>query len=113
QAVQFGPNGEISPASLTHFVSSDELSEWLRDIDAGEMVLVVDTCHSAAAIEAGGFKPGPMGSRGMGQLAYDKGIRVLAASQADDVALEINRLRHGLLTYALMHDGLERGQADL
>jgi uncharacterized caspase-like protein len=111
--VRFGQEGEIRAESLANFISSDELSMWLKDIDAGEIALIVDTCHSAAAVEAGGFKPGPMGSRGMGQLAYDKGIRVLAASQADDVAVEINRLRHGLLTYALMLDGLENDNADL
>lgn len=74
--------------------------------------MIVDTCHSAGAIEEPGFKPGPMGSRGMGQLAYDKGIRVLAASQADDVALEVGKLQQGLLTYALMQEGLAQARAD-
>jgi hypothetical protein len=53
-----------------------------------------------------------MGSRGLGQLAYDKGMRVLAASQAEDVALESDLIRQGLLTYALVRDGLEARQAD-
>ncbi|HNJ43838.1 MAG TPA: hypothetical protein PKZ53_25375, partial [Acidobacteriota bacterium] len=64
------------------------------------------------AVEGGGFKPGPMGSRGLGQLSYDKGMRILTATQADNVALEDNRLQHGLLTYSLMHDGIEARQAD-
>jgi WD40 repeat protein/uncharacterized caspase-like protein len=103
---------DIAPESLEHFISSDELSDWVRDIDAGELVMVVDTCHSAAAVDADGFKPGPMGARGMGQLAYDKGMRILAASQADDVALELDKLQQGLLTYALFKDGLGKGKAD-
>jgi hypothetical protein len=53
-----------------------------------------------------------MGSRGLGQLSYDKGIRILTASQADNVALESALIRQGLLTYALTHDGLEAAQAD-
>ena len=53
--------------------------------------MIVDACHSAASVDEAGFKPGPMGSRGLGQLAYDKGMRILAASQADDVALESGR----------------------
>ena len=57
-------------------------------VDAGELAMVVDACHSAAAVQQPGFKPGPLGGRGLGQLAYDKGMRVLAASQADDVAVE-------------------------
>jgi uncharacterized caspase-like protein len=105
-------DGQITAEVLGRFISSDELSQWLRDIDAGEMVMIVDTCHSAATVEADGFKPGPMGSRGLGQLAYDKGMKILAASQADDVALEVEGLKQGLLTYALVHDGLEAGGAD-
>jgi len=101
----------LTPELRQKWISSDELSAWLREVDAGEMVMVVDTCHSAATVEEPGFKPGPMGSRGLGQLAYDKGMRILAASQADDVALESEKLKQGLLTYALVHDGLEAKQA--
>lgn len=100
------------PALLETAISSDELAGWLRGVDAGQIVLVIDACQSAAAVEALGFKPGPMGSRGLGQLAYDKKALVLAASQSSAVALESDRLRHGLLTYALVRDGLEQGSAD-
>src|SRR5579872_2003518 len=93
------------------WISSDELSAWLRDVDAGDLAMIVDTCHSASTVEEPGFKPGPMGSRGLGQLAYDKGMQILAASQANDVALESEKLKQGLLTYALVHDGLAAKQA--
>jgi uncharacterized caspase-like protein len=102
---------EITKDSLPKFISSEELSEWLRDVDAGEMAMIIDACHSAASVDIPGFKPGPMGDRGLGQLAYDKGMRILAASQADDVALEIRDLQEGLLTYALVEDGLHRDSA--
>ncbi len=104
-----GTEDRITKASVPKFISSEELSEWLRKLDAGEMAMVIDACHSAASVEAGGFKPGPMGDRGLGQLAYDKGMRILAASQADDVALEVRNLHHGLLTYALVDEGLQPG----
>ncbi|MEW6126961.1 MAG: hypothetical protein AB1757_07975 [Acidobacteriota bacterium] len=94
-------------------ISSEELSRWLRDVDAGELVFVVDACYSAGAIEGQGFKPGPMGSRGLGQLAYDKGMKILTATQADDVALESNLLRQGLLTYALVQEGVAANAADV
>src|SRR5262249_42734729 len=93
-------------------VSSDELSNWLRGIDAADITLIVDACHAAGTIEAYGFKPGPMGSRGLGQLAYDKGMRILAATRSDSFAVEADQLREGLLTYALTVDGLQLGQAD-
>lgn len=97
---------------LARAVSSDELSLWLREVDAGELVLVVDACHSAASVQGAGFKPGPMGSRGLGQLSYDKGMRVLTSTQADNVALETNFTEQGLLTYALTREGLEAARAD-
>lgn len=99
-------------------ISSDELSLWLRDVDAGQMTLIVDACYSTAAIEGSGFKPGPMGSRGLGQLAYDKRMRILTATQADNVAMELpatadgRPINHGLLSYALLEDGLGGNKAD-
>jgi len=97
---------------LARCISSTELSNWLRDVDAAEMIMIIDACHSAAAVETAEFKPGPMGSRGLGQLSYDKGMQILAATQKNDYALEVQKLEHGLLTFALMQDGIEGGAAD-
>lgn len=107
-----GAGRRIDDALRRRSLSSAELAGWLRDVDAGELVLIVDACQAAATVESANFKPGPMGSRGLGQLAYDKGMRVLAASQADTVALESDRLQQGLLTYALVRDGLLAHRAD-
>ena len=98
--------GEITDAVKSKLISSEDLTEWLRGVDAGEMAMIIDACHSAASVEVPGFKPGPMGDRGLGQLAYDKGMRILAATQTDDVALESEKLGQGLLTYALVQEGL-------
>jgi hypothetical protein len=105
-----GTDSTITDAKLSKFISSDELSQWLRDVDAGQLVMIIDACHSAASVPEG-FKPGPMGDRGLGQLAYDKGMQILAATQADNVALESEKLGQGLLTYALVQDGLKAGKA--
>jgi hypothetical protein len=70
---------------LAHAISSDELTQWLKAVDAGEMVLILDSCHSAA-VTGPRFRPGPMGDRGFGQLSYDKRMRVLAATQSDSSA---------------------------
>jgi WD40 repeat protein len=111
------PQDKITPELQANSLSSDQLSGWLREVDAGEMVMVVDSCHSAATVEAEGFKPGPMGSRGLGQLAYDKGMRILAASKAKESAVERGdsegkKVEHGLLSYALIEEGLVEGLAD-
>jgi RNase P/RNase MRP subunit p29 len=91
-------------------ISSDELSLWMSDITAKEMLMIIDSCYSAAAVQGNDFKPGPTGSRGLGQLAYDKGMRILAATQ--DVALELRNLHQGLLSYTLLTEGIEGRKAD-
>jgi WD40 repeat protein/uncharacterized caspase-like protein len=112
---------KVDRALLKKAISADELAEWLRTIDAGEMTFVLDACQSASSVEANDFKPGPMGSRGLGQLAYDKRMRILAASQGNQAAQESNLLGNddpgdnrtrGLLSYVLTDEGLEQGQAD-
>lgn len=101
----------VTPALLAHAISSEELSAWLRDVDGGDIAMIIDACQSAASVGAG-FKPGPMGARGLGQLAYEKGMRLLVASQAEESAQESNITQQGLLSYALVNDGLEQGRAD-
>jgi len=107
-----GSCSHVDKKLLASAISADELSDWLRPIDAGEMTLILDACHSAESVEAGNFKPGPMGSRGLGQVAYDKRMRVLAASQSAAVAYEFDYLHQGLLSYVLVQDGLGEGKAD-
>ncbi|HEY5723743.1 MAG TPA: hypothetical protein VIT45_15635 [Allosphingosinicella sp.] len=108
------PAGAAAPDVAT-LLSSANLSVYLNAIQAAEIALIVDACHSAASVDGGDFKPGPMGDAGLGQLAFDKGIRILAATQADDVALEDPVLRQGLLTYALAGEGITAtgGKADM
>lgn len=97
-------------AALSSAISSDELAQWLMPIDAGQLVLILDACHSAAGVEQGDFKPGPLGNAGLGQLAYDKRMRILVASQSDQEAKE-SPYGNGLLTASLL-DGLNHGAAD-
>jgi WD40 repeat protein len=103
---------QVTDALNRETLNTNELSAWLRDVDGGEIVMVVDACESEATIQAEGFKPGPMGSRGLGQLAYDKGMRVLAASKAKESAIERGgSIKDGLLSYALVQNGLVDGLA--
>ena len=111
----------VTPVLLKNSISSDELSLWLRDVDAGEMVMIIDACNAEWAVKNNDFKPAPMGSRGLGQLAFDKGMKILTATQAVNVANEIKaikegneikKIEQGLLTYALIQEGLEDNAAD-
>ena len=92
-------------------ISAADLTEWLRGVDAGEMAMVIDACQSAASVDAGDFKPGPMGDPGLGQLAFDKGIRILVAAQANEEAQEDPALGQGLLTYTLVNMGLRQASS--
>ncbi len=96
---------------LSRAISSTELAQWLRPVDS-EITLILDACHSAASVEGSDFRPGPFASPALGQLAYDKQMLVLTASQAADVALESGKLRQGLLSYVLLEEGLRQGLAD-
>ncbi|MXO59841.1 hypothetical protein GRI89_09845 [Altererythrobacter salegens] len=90
---------------LESLVSAADLSNALAQNQAGETALIIDACRSAASVEAGDFKPAPVGDSGLGQLAYDKGILILAAAQSSESAMEDGKLKHGLATFALAANG--------
>ena len=108
-------NEEKPPPSLGSIISSTALTNIFRHSQAGEIALIFDACYSAASFEGSGYKPGPFGDAGLGQLAYDKGILILAAAQSDALAHEEKSIRHGLVTFALGEEGLTKqgGDADL
>jgi WD40 repeat protein len=97
---------------LSHSVSDEELEKLFEPVNAGQVVLVLDACNSGQALEAEEQRRGPMNSRGLAQLAYEKGMYVLTAAQSYQAALEAAQLGHGLLTYALVQEGLQKGEAD-
>jgi WD40 repeat protein len=96
---------------LQHSISDDELAAALEPIGAGEVALVIDTCHAGAALGNEAARFGPMNARGLGQLAYEKGIFVLAAAQGDQAAIEAAEFGHGLLTYSLVQEALTEERA--
>ena len=105
-------NGKIDEQVLKRSISSEDLSLWLRNVDAGQLIMIVDACYSAAVVRNKEFKPGPMGSRGLGQLSYDKGMKILAATQEDNLAREVGKLKQGLLPYVLTRKGIDERRAD-
>ena len=99
-------------AILRNAVSDLELEAALETLDAGRLVLTIDACNSGQALEAEERRRGPMNSKGLAQLAYEKGMYVITAAQSHQAALEFEQLGHGLLTFALIKEGLAQGQAD-
>ncbi len=111
-----GPRDGLDEAGLTsmlsHSISDLELEGALEHIDADGLLLVIDACNSGQALESEEKRRGPMNSKGLAQLAYEKGIYILTAAQGYQAALEAENLGHGFLTYALVEDGLKNGAAD-
>src|ERR1022692_2117895 len=84
---------------LGHAISSDDLARWWTGVDGGELVMVLDSCHSGA-VPGKDFRAGPLGDRGFGQLSYDKGMRILAAAQPDKTERATMVVGHTLLVEA-------------
>ena len=97
---------------LQHSISDVELEDAVEGLDAGHLLLVIDACNSGQALEAEEKRRGPMNSKGLAQLAYEKGMYILTAAQSYQAALEAAQLGHGLLTYALVEEGLKTAIAD-
>lgn len=108
---QFADEKDRKASLYAHSISDEELSTALETVDAGKMVMVIDACNSGA-IEGEEKRRGPMNSRGLAQLAYEKGMDILTASQSLQSAQEglkikdkqgnVIQMEHGLLTYALL-----------
>jgi len=110
------PRQTVSAADLrsilSHSISDRDLESGFETVDAGTIAFVLDACNSGQALVSTESRRGPMNSSGLAQLAYEKGMYVLAAAQSYQSALETPRFGHGYLTYALMDEGLAKGAAD-
>ncbi|HEY5883975.1 MAG TPA: caspase family protein [Pyrinomonadaceae bacterium] len=97
---------------LSHSISDLELEQEFERIDAGLTLMVIDACNSGQALETEEKRRGPMNSKGLAQLAYEKGMYILTAAQSYQAALEAAQLGHGYLTYVLLEEGLKSVAAD-
>ena len=97
---------------LAHSISDREIERAIEAMDASLILLVIDACNSGQALEADEKRRGPMNSKGLAQLAYEKGMYILTAAQSYQAAKETARLGHGFLTYALVEEGLKTSSAD-
>lgn len=97
---------------LEHSISDEEIERAVEGIDASTLLMVIDACNSGQALEAEEKRRGPMNSKGLAQLAYEKGMYILTAAQGYQAALESAQFGHGYLTYALVEEGLKTAAAD-
>ena len=97
------------PEALKDFgISAAELQEIIMGIPADQVVLIVDSCQAGGVLPPAHRLAGLHALRTMSRLS---GIHILAATNKEQDALEVDALGHGLLTYAVLEGA--RGQADI
>jgi WD40 repeat protein len=104
------PGAELDKL-LAHSISDQDLQNAFEEVNASTVLLLIDACQSGKALDSEQGRVGPLNNRGLAQLAYEKGMYVLAAAQSGQAAVESSRLQHGVLTYSLL-EALRSAVAD-
>lgn len=104
---------DARPAPRPTSISDRDLEQLVDAIKVKELSLIIDSCHSGGLLGSEEVRVGPLNSQGLAQLAWEKGMTILAASQNYESALESVHHGHGLLTYAAVREGLLEGKADV
>lgn len=95
-------------------ITTQEILEKLSKIKASKRILLLDACHSGAAINDLGINS-LMGKRDvedlnsksqrekeLDRIASKSGLAIITASSSDQKASELPQYEHGILTYALL-----------
>lgn len=96
-------------------IKFSELLEKFNKIPAGKRILILDACHSGAAINnldiaqwvskrnTDDAKRQSKRIKELDKLSSKSGIAIITASSSDQKALELPEYEHGLMTYALLN----------
>jgi WD40 repeat protein len=103
---------DFSAGSRDAVLTDSALGGFFQTIGARDLAVVVDACESGELVGGDGQRVGPFNSSSFPQMAYDKGVFVLVATQSKQSAREVNELGHGLLTHVLLKEGLDGAKAD-
>lgn len=103
---------DLASRRVSGALSDLDLANALEALSAAQVVFVLDACESGAELDAENGRVGPFSFKGFAQMAYDKGIFVISATQATADAHEDPELCHARFTYILVEDGLVSKFAD-
>jgi WD40 repeat protein len=92
-------------------ITIKELLEKLAIVPAGKRILLLDACHSGAAIEeitaklrdAEEAEKQSQKLKQLENLASKSGLVIITASSSNQKAMELPQYEHGLMTYALLN----------
>ena len=105
-------NDKILQALVSRGISDLELEQSFSEIDTKHLVLIIDACESGDALKLEDERQAPINAKGLGQLAYEKGMYIITASQGDESAYVSELLKRSYLSYALVEQGLKTPAAD-
>lgn len=87
-------------------ISSEELTEWIKNINAQKRVLILDACNSGKIVESlasiGSKDLNPSQIRAFDRMKDRTGMFILTGSAGDMVSYEASQYGQGLLTYSLL-----------
>jgi hypothetical protein len=83
-------------------LSGRQLRKFLEQIKALKQLVVIDACE-AGTIEQAFKLRGPIEDKAIAQLHRSSGTHFLMSTGANQYAAEIEKLRHGVFTYALLN----------
>ncbi|MDH5400604.1 MAG: caspase family protein, partial [Cyclobacteriaceae bacterium] len=91
-------------------ISASELKQMLANVKSTKQLILMDACHSGAAVEAFKAKDEGKKERAITNLARSSGVAMLTSSNSQQFATEFDSLKHGVFTYSLL-EALD-GKAD-
>ena len=97
--------------TLKNSINDDALRNAMASTVASDLVIVIDACQSGKIMGDDLGRYGPFDSGTFSQMAYDKGVFALVATQSQGAAKELSELGHGVLTDSLIVRGLQRKQS--
>jgi uncharacterized caspase-like protein len=83
-------------------ISDNELKDYLTKIRSTKQIVLMDACHSGAALKGMKVRAVAGDEKAIVQLARSSGVVVIASSGSKQFATEFDVLKHGVFTYALL-----------
>jgi uncharacterized caspase-like protein len=101
--------GMYQTEKLKNAIHVKELQEKFKMMPALKQVVFIDACHSGNSVDLLAMR-GATEEKALAQLSRSSGIHVMASSESQQQAAEIQSLGHGVFTYVLLE--AMNGKAD-
>lgn len=96
-------DGVVGAAGTTGTVSAAQIRDTLEPMLSDRSVIILDACESGQVLDQIDPRIGPLAGKNLAQLAYDKAMFVISASQSQQAAHELTQLGHGVFSHVLFN----------